>query len=300
MTAQQRLLVMIVFVVAVVGGGILAFTVIGGGGLPAPSSVAGASATPPVPSATSAAISPTLTPTAAATPSATPAPTPTAAPSATPKPTTAPGPVAKIVLTQLKLDAGDDPAGQNRVVTFTTGGAGEITAALSTLSPTGTTRMCLSADGKDLGCRTAAAGKLTAKTTKKAATFELTLRGSGTETPVVEVAITFPATTPAVTIANARFDGTMFPETNGIQAIVQPRANGDLHLTADWGGHPFLYEVDLVEQGGAGSQTLANQGPATRMDVKLPITAPNPWKVLLQNIETGFGATPMTATIAWP
>jgi len=290
MTAQQRLLVMIVFVVAVVGGGILAFTVIGGGGLPAPSSVAGASATPPVPSATSAAISPTLTPTAAATPSATP----------TPKPTTAPGPVAKIVLTQLKLDAGDDPAGQNRVVTFTTGGAGEITAALSTLSPTGTTRMCLTADGKDLGCRTAAAGKLTAKTTKKAATFELTLRGSGTETPVVEVAITFPATTPAVTIANARFDGTMFPETNGIQAIVQPRANGDLHLTADWGGHPFLYEVDLVEQGGAGSQTLANQGPATRMDVKLPITAPNPWKVLLQNIETGFGATPMTATIAWP
>ena len=160
--------------------------------------------------------------------------------------------------------------------------------------------MCLSADGKDLGCKTTADGKLTAETTKKAASFELTLRGNGIETPVVEVTITFPASTPSVTVANARFDGTRYPEMNGIQAIVQPRADGNVHLTADWGGHPFLYEVDLIEQGGSGGQTLANQGPATRMDEQLPVTAPNPWKVVLQNIETGFGTTPMTATIAWP
>ena len=300
MTAQQRLLVMIVFAVAVVGG-ILAFTVIGRGGSPAPSSVAGASAGPTAPpvAVTATPVAPTITPTAAATPAPTATPTPTAAPSATPKPTTAPGPVARIVLTQLKLDAADDPAGQDRIVTFTTGGSGTITVALSPLSQ-GNAWMCLFADGKNLTCQSNAAGKMTAKTTKKAATFELTLRGTGIEKPVVEVAITFPATTPAVTIANARFDGTMFPETNGIQAIVQPRSDGDLHLTADWGGHPFLYEVDLMEQGGAGSQTLANQGPATRVDVRLPVTAPNPWKVLLQNIETGFGVTPMTATIAWP
>ena len=30
------------------------------------------------------------------------------------------------------------------------------------------------------------------------------------------------------------------------------------------------------------------------------MTAPNPWKVLLQNIEMRFGPTPMTVTIAWP
>jgi hypothetical protein len=295
MSRQQRLIVVIVFAVAVVGGGIVAFSVLGGGSSPEPSSVATTSAAP-----TAAPPTPTPAPTAPPTPAPTPSPTLTPVPSATPAPTTAPGPAASIVLTQLKLDAKDDPEGQDRVVAFESGGTGTITVALRTLSPQGSALMCLSADGKDLGCKTTADGKLTADTTKKAAAFQLTLRGSGGEAPVVEVAVTFPASAPSVTVANARFDGTMYPETNGIQAIVQPRADGDVHLTADWGGHPFLYEVDLMEQGGSGSQTLANQGPATRMDERLPVTAPNPWKVVLQNIESGFGTTPMNATIAWP
>ena len=305
MTAQQRLLVVAVFVVAVIGGGALAFVVLGGGGSPEPSSAAAASSTPTAATvaATPTPEVPTLTPTEAPTPDRPPSDPradPRADPHRHPEAHQRPGPAATIVLTQLKLDAKDDPEGRNRLVTFTTGGTGTITVALSSLSPQGSTRMCLSADGKALGCRTAAAGKLTAKTTKKAASFELTLRGDGIETPLVEVAITFPATTPSVTVDNARFDGSMSSETNGIQAIVQPRADGDVHLTADWGGHPFLYEVDLLEVGGSGGQTLANQGPATRMDEQLPVTAPNPWKVLLQNIETGFGTTPMTVTIAWP
>ena len=220
--------------------------------------------------------------------------------SAGPGATPAAGEPASIVLTQLKLDATDDPEGRDRVVTFTTGGTGAIAIALKTLSPTGSARMCLSADGTDLGCKTTAGGSLAAETAKKAATFVLTLRGDGAETPVVEVSVTFPAASPSVTVANARFDGTGYPETNGIQAIVQPRAGGGVHVTADWGGHPFLWELDLIEQGGSGSETLANQGPATRMDETLPVTAPNPWKVVLQNIEMGFGPTPMTVTIAWP
>jgi hypothetical protein len=290
MTQQQRILVIAVFVVAVIGG-ILAVAVIGGGGSPGPSSVASASATSTLAPAT---------PTVAPTPAPTPGTTPTLAPSATPTPTTAPGPAATIILTQLKLDATDDPEGSDRVVTFTTGGTGAITITLKTLSPMGSARMCLNADGTDLGCQTTAEGSLAAETTKKAATFELTLRGNGIETPVVEVSVTFPAASPSVTVADARFDGTGYPETNGIQAVVQPRADGGVHVTADWGGHPFIWELDLLEQGGSGSQTLANQGPATRMDETLPVTAPNPWKVVLQNTEMGFGPTPMTVTIAWP
>ena len=290
MTQQQRILVIAVFVVAVIGG-ILAVAVIGGGGSPEPSSVASASATPTVAPATPT-VAPTLEPT--------PEPTPTVAPSATPTPTTAPGPAATIVLTQLKLDATDDPEGQDRVVTFTSGGTGAIAIALKTLSPTGSARICLSADGTDLGCETMSDGALAAETAKKAATFVLTLRGNGSETPVVEVSVTFPAASPSVTVADARFDGTGYPETNGIQAVVQPRADGGVHVTADWGGHPFIWELDLLEQGGSGSETLANQGPATRMDETLPLTAPNPWKVVLQNTEMGFGPTPMTVTIAWP
>ena len=45
---------------------------------------------------------------------------------------------------------------------------------------------------------------------------------------------------------------------------------------------------------------LADQGPATRMAETLPITAPNPWTLVLRNAEDGFGPTELDATIAWP
>jgi hypothetical protein len=300
MSAAQRVLVVLVFVAAMAAGVLLALTALKGGGSPGPTSVAGASTVPtavPVetgPSPSAAA------PTEASTSQPTAPPTPVVVPSATPKATTAPGPVATIVVTRLTLDAADDPAGQDRLVTFESGDAGTITVALATRSPTGSTRMCLTADGTALGCRTGSSGTLTATTTKRAASFGLTLRGIGVETPEVEVTITFPATTPSVTVANTRFDGTMFPGWNGLEAIVTPRTDGGVRVTADWGGHPFLWELDVLEQGGSGRQVLADQGPATRMDKTLPVTAANPWKVLLLNTETGFGTTPMTVTVAWP
>lgn len=296
MTTKQRILVLAVLAVSVIGGGVLAMAVLGGGGSPEPSSAAGsptavasAGASPETPSA-----SPTEMPTEEPTPTAEPTPTPS------PTPTPPPGPPATIVLTQLKLDAKDDPTGRDRLVTFTSGGTGTVTVTLTSISPMGSTVMCLSADGTAVGCKTTSEGQLTTTTSKAAASFQLSLRGVGIEAPLVEVRITFPATTPAVTLSNARFDGTMFFETNGIQAIVTPRTAGTVRLTAEWGGHPFLYEVDVFEQGGSGSQTLDNQGPATRMDEQFLITAANSWKVLLQNIELGFGPTPMTVSIAWP
>ena len=160
--------------------------------------------------------------------------------------------------------------------------------------------MCLGADGGQPDCIPTADGKLTAAAPDGGGDFVLTLRGEGVEAPIVDVTITFPATAPAVIIAGARFDGTLYPETNGITATVTPRRNGDLTLAADWGGHPFLYEVELREQGGPGSVVLADQGPATRMAETWPITPPNRWTVALRNAEDGFGPTEMDATIAWP
>ena len=119
-------------------------------------------------------------------------------------------------------------------------------------------------------------GALTAAAPDGGGDFVLTLRGEGIETPIVDVTITFPATAPAVIIAGARFDGTLYPETNGITATVTPRRNGDVTLAADWGGHPFLYEVELREQGGPGSVVLADQGPATRMAETLAGHRPQP------------------------
>jgi hypothetical protein len=302
MTSKERLLIVAVFVIALVGGGILAMNLLGGGGDggASPSPIASASASPtPTASVTAP---PVESPSASAAPSASASAEPPASvsPSATPGASTAPGEPATIVLTGLKLDAKEDPDGIDRSVGFRTDGTGDVTATVSVVSPPGNVVMCLGVDGGQPDCITTADGKLTAAAPDGGGDFVLALRGEGVEAPVVDVTITFPATAPAVIIAGARFDGTLYPDTNGITATVTPRRNGDLTLAADWGGHPFLYGVELREEGGEGAVVLADQGPATRMTETWPVTAPNPWTVGLRNAEDGFGPTELDATIAWP
>jgi hypothetical protein len=224
-------------------------------------------------------------------------PTDSARPSEQPSPSGAPA--AGITIHSLFVDAADNPDGADRVITWK-GATGSVKAEIASVSPMGDVVMCLKTPTKTLGCRTAGSGKLTAKTTKSSETFILTLRGEGIAQPIVDVTLSFKARKPKVTIENARFDGTAYPDTNGIQATVTPRADGKLGVTADWGGHPFLYEVDVIEQGGTGSLTYAPDQGSIGTDVDFAVTPPNPWKVVLQNTETGFGVTPMTAVITWP
>ena len=207
-------------------------------------------------------------------------------------------PAATISFKQLKLDATTDTAGTTRTITFVTG-PGSISVKLTTSSG-GSSKACLAEGGKQLGCRTAVSGTLSAKTTKKAATFVVTLRGAATATPVVDVTITFPAAKPKVVITNARFDGTASPAYNGLQVVATPRAKGTFKVTASWGGHPFLYEVDLIEQGGAGLKRVVAKTPATKVTQAFTIAKPNAWMIVLKNSETGFGPTPLTATYTWP
>lgn len=300
--SSSRLVGVVVFLVAAAIGVLLTSLVVcgfGGSATPSPPAVAQASASPtatapsPSPSASAA-----PTPSAEAT-SAPPSESPTA-PAATEKPTTAPGVPSAISFSSLKLDAADDPTGTNRVITFDAVGAGTVSAVLSSVSPRGETEMCLRSTKKDFGCTTTASGSISAPTAAKRRTFTLTLRGVGIEAPQVDVALTFPNADPTVTIARARFDGTASPDSNGIDATITPHADGKAHIVAEWGGHPFLYELTLTEQGGPGVHVQSPEEPATRVDTRLGVTAPNPWRLVLSNAEEGFGATPMTVTIGWP
>jgi hypothetical protein len=295
MTTPQRLAVALVFVIAVVGGGALALLVLGGGGGSAASPSAAATPTASIPPSEAATVLP------APSDSIEPAPTPTTATSPSPTPTVGPGRNTVVVLTALMLDAKDDPNGLNRRVTFRSQGTGTVNVALRTISPQGMAVLCLSQDGERVACKTTAVGTITATTTTRNADFTVTLRGDGMFTPLVEVTISFPARNPSITIANARFDGTLYPDTNGLQLFVAPREAGDVTLDAEWGGHPFSYEIDLLEQGGSNTSiVLADQGPSTGAQASLPVTPGNPWKLLLQNINDGFGVTLLDATISWP
>ncbi len=298
MTTPQRLAVALVFLVAVVGGGVVAVLLLGGGDDSpgsSPSLVTAPTATP------AATILPSDGTTASPVASTEPSPTPTSTTSPSPTPTVAPGRNTVVVVTALKLDAKDDPEGLNRRMSFRSQGTGTVNVAIRTISPQGTAVLCLAQDGERVGCKTTAVGTITATTSTRNADFVVTLRGDGMFTPVVEVTITFPARNPSITIANARFDGTLFPETNGLQVFVAPREAGAVTLDAEWGGKPFRYEVDLFEQGGSNTSiVLADQGPSTGADASLPVTPGNPWKLLLQNIDEGFGITLLDATISWP
>jgi hypothetical protein len=240
-------------------------------------------------------------PSEAATPEASPSTAPTsssAAPSGSPDPT-AP---AALTFVGLKLDATDDPSGEPRIVTFRSDGAGTVTAKLATTSPQGKTHMCFLVGTKEIGCKDWSSGTFTGKTSQAHANWTVTLRGSAAEAPTVDLTVTFEAVAPSVKIEHARFDGTAAPDTNGIEARFSARAAGEVRLVADWGGHPLLYQVDLIdESGGQVTQTFGsqNQQASTNTDTAFPVTVGN-WRLVLQNTEAGFGTTDLTATISWP
>ena len=248
----------------------------------------------------------TLTPTQSAPPSSSANPEATATPATVPSPSLAasgsPGAAVLATLTfiGLKLDATADPGGEARVVTFRSDGAGTVTAKLASTSPQGQTHMCLLVGTKEIGCKDMRSGTFTGKTSQAHGNWTVTLQGSAADAPIVDLTVTFQAVAPAVTIEHARFDGTASPDTNGIQARFNARGAGEARLVADWGGHPFLYEIDLFdESGGSGNVTLSNQGPSTNTDEALAVT-PGNWRLVLQNIEAGFGTTDLTARISWP
>ena len=311
MTNLQRLVLVLAFIFALLVGVLLATTVLNGGpsSTPVPSSSGQAQVSPSTspgasvqPSASDGSVAPSTEPSVAPSESATPSDSASPSPSTSPSPSPSPAPKATVTVTQLKLDAAADAGGADRVISWAANGTGAVTVQLTTTSTDGaTSKMCLTGAGKALGCRSGASGKLSATTSGTNTKFSLTVRGVASGTPIVSVKIVYPAIHGSITITNARFDGTSNPDYNGIQVVVQPRVNGNVKIVADWGGHPLKYEIDLIEQGGgAGLQTLPNQGPATNVTTSLPVTKPNGWMVVLQNIEVGFGVTPLTATISWP
>ena len=195
----------------------------------------------------------TLTPLESASPS--PDATPEASPSAAgASPSAAasgsPGATALATLTfvGLKLDATDDPGGEPRIVTFRSDGAGTVTATLATTSPQGTTHMCFLVGTKEIGCEDWRSGTFTGKTSQAHANWTVTLRGSAADAPKVDLTVTFQSLAPSVKIEHARFDGTAAQDTNGINARFDARAAGEVRLVADWGGHPLLYQIDLIDE----------------------------------------------------
>jgi hypothetical protein len=295
-TLRRLIGVMATLLVVVLAAGVFIMWSRGGSGgtttSPPGSSFADASASPsPAASASSA---PTPSPPATTAPTASASGVPSASP---PR-----APLATLTFLDMKLDSSGRPDALPRIITFSTDGAGKISAKLATScgATPAKTHMCLQIGTKVLGCNDITSGTFTGTTKLAHANWQVTVQGTASATPTVDLTLTFQSLVPSVKIEHARFDGTDFPDTNGIQARFTARGPGNAHLVADWGGHPFAYEIDLFgETSGTGNTSLKNQGPSTNVDQTLPVTV-GAWRLALQNIENGFGTTDLTATIGWP
>ncbi|HYC06982.1 MAG TPA: hypothetical protein VEG29_03575 [Candidatus Binatia bacterium] len=238
---------------------------------------------------------PSVAPTEPASPSSTPASSPSASASASAVP------AATVMFRSLALDATTVAGGNPRYISFTTDGPGSVQIKLASVTTGQVTHMCLRLGSKDLLCTDKSNTSMTGTTKQQHGSWRLSLQGKGNDTPVVDVTITFNALSPKVTITHARFDGTSNGPYNGIIVAFTTRVDGQATLDAQWGGHPFLYEVDLFNETTPGDNvTLGNQGPATGTTNPFPVKAAQTYRLVLQNIETGFGATDMTASVSWP
>jgi hypothetical protein len=176
-----------------------------------------------------------------------------------------------------------------------------VTAKLTATSPKGTTRFCLRVGASAPLCRNWSGGTLKGITSAKGqTTFVVTLRGVGAATPTVDLALTFRAKSPSVTVTNARFDGTATEAKgyNGLNGRAKIRSGGQISVRADWGGKPFDYTyslVDLAEPSAGG----VFPGNGTGIDRTDPATPTHSYAFSLVNAETGFGRTPMSLVVAW-
>jgi hypothetical protein len=185
---------------------------------------------------------PTRTPAASTTPEATPTPTPkpTVRPTPTPTPRPATAPIARVTFKNMELDALGTPDGHSRTFIFTSDGRGPVSiAVVKTNTSVRATRLCVSADGSTPRCHY---GKLPNFPTVTPPTAHSTWKVQvistvATSTPVVDIAISWPAYDPKITLGHGRLQGTASgtPEgLNGFDVTFETRAAGALSVTANW------------------------------------------------------------------
>ena len=95
----------------------------------------------------------------------------------------------------------------------------------------------------------------------------MTAIGVGIATPTVDLALSFRAKEPAVTLTNGRFDGKPVDGYNGIAGKLKVRSGGSIAIKASWGSTAYDYTysiVDLVDASGGG--VFTGNGNQPRQD----------------------------------
>lgn len=287
----RTIAIVLALVLALLGGIAAAVVLTAGPGpsvLPSPTTAAGASNSPSA-EASGLPSSAPPSPTGSA-----PAVSPTATPSPTPQAN-----LTTIVFTSMKLNAQKGAnLGLGRTFAFQTEGPGTVVAAMKSTIVSGRAILCLKPVGGTGVCRTSTAATLTGRTSRAKTSWTVTAIGSGTDSPTLDIRLTFGTAHPSVTLTNGRFDGTTFPY-DGATFRLTARASGSIVVKANWGAHPFDYAL-LVEPASTPPHGVVPTGNAPFATATFAATAGTVYNGTLVNLADGFGLTPLTMTVSWP
>ncbi len=294
MNDRWRTVAIVLAVVLAVLGGIAAAEVLNSGPaasvLPSPTTGAGASGQPSPSSSAGPSSGPSL-PLASAAPSVAASATP--APSPTPQAN-----LTSITFSAMRLSAQRGTLiGKARLFSFTTQGPGTVTATTKPAGGSGRTIFCLKPAGGSGVCRTGTGLTLTGTTSRASTNWQVSAIGSGSDAPTLDIGLTFGSSTPSVSLANGRFDGTDFPY-DGATFQLKARSNGPIKVSASW-GHPFDYAL-LVEPASTPPHDLNTTGNAPSASTTVPATAGTLYNGTIANLEGGFGITDLTLIVSWP
>jgi hypothetical protein len=274
--------------------------------------------TPPAPTAVLAVTSPAATttqpsksPVASTTPGASRAPGPTLIPSPSPTPwlaTASPthtSPIAAITFSDLMLDSATSPTHAARTFTFTSDGPGIVTASIVSTSPTDSTTLCIKVDaGYDL-CQSGATPELSEAATWDHSYWTVTLVSANAATPTVDVAMTWPADHPSISMAHGRFEGSPNPDSlRTLTATFKTRSAGPLSLSAAWPSATADATLTLTDISGSEELALDSKSYTSAGSIApgyaRVAAAAHTYRIVLYNEGAYRGLTDLAATIAFP
>jgi hypothetical protein len=231
----------------------------------------------------------------------------------TPSPTPGePAAAATITFNQMKLDATNDTKGFARTFTFITDGPGPVTWAITKNSAGGTSRMCAKVDNSAFTCKVgglmSSKGAMSDSTPDKPSTWTVTFLGYGNSAPTVDIAITWPTTSPKITLTHGRLQGSSTEGVseflNGFTATFKPRAAGVLNVQASWTIITADIGVSLSDTTSTPAVTVDDRQYKTAQYLTPAYTfnvdATKTYTVKLRNESADSGRPDLTAQITFP
>ena len=214
-------------------------------------------------------------------------------------------PTATITFNGLMLDSAADSAGSARTFSFVSDGPGLVSAQIVATSPVDSTMLCIALDAARRVCSTGATPDVAQIATAAHSHWTVTLISAGASQPTVDLAMSWPADHPSVSLDHGRFQGAPNPDSlRTLAATFKPRGAGKLMVAAAWSPAGTDATITLTDASGAGlvivdTATYSGQSSITPA-YSHAVAAGRTYRIALFNDGPDTVRMNLTATIEFP